>query len=255
MDIKSLVKQHILTILCILALVALMLPFLSVTAEVESSFVTSDASTTTSGFDAIQKVFLGWGLVLGPVLLIAMNYIKKLEKYKGILAIIVPIVCLVIEVITFFQAKGISASASGGNAFVSMEVNASLGIGFFVLILVYLGMIVAGAVLYHNFTLDKAGLERLKTEGADLFGSGFDKLKEASANIINSSDEKGSNVQSNEGSAISGNDSQKPIKKSTNHNKTQETLSLIEKLASMRDSGILTEEEFQAKKQQLLEEI
>ena len=254
MNFKSLLKQHILTILCVIALVVLILPFFSVTAEMEILGQSSSSSTTTTGFDAIKEVFLGWGLVLGPILLVAMNYVKQLEKHKGLLAIIVPIVCLLIEIITFFQAKGASASASGGNGMASAEIKATLGIGFFALILVYLGMVVAGAVLYHNFTLDKAGLERLKTEGADLFGDVINKIKEGSFNIINSANEKISNNQSNTTKASS-EENQRPQKKTINHNKVEETLCLIEKLATMKESGILTEEEFTNKKQELLEEI
>lgn len=247
MDIKKLLNQHILTILCAVSLLVLFLPFLSVTAEMEILGASSSSTATTTGYGAIGNAFLGWGLIIGPALLVAMNYIKQLEKYKGLLAIVVPIACIVIEIITFFQAKGASASASAGGA--SAEVNASMGIGFFLLILVYLGMIVSGAVLYHNFTLDKQGLARLKTEGTDLLGSSLDKIKGSGANIINSASEKFSNRQSNSG------ESDNAPKKSINHNKSEEILCLIEKLASMKEKGILTEEEFAAKKQELLEEI
>lgn len=254
MNIKELLKQHILTILCTVALILLFLPFFSMNTEMEILGQSSSSSTTITGFDAIKEVFLGWGLVIGPILLVAMNYVKQLEKHKGLLSIIVPVVCLFIEIITFFQAKGASASASGGNGMASAEIRASLGIGFFALLLVYLGMIVAGAVLYHNFTLDKAGLERLKSEGTDIFGDGLNKIKEGRTNIINSASEKISNIQANPTNTTN-DETQKVVKKSINHNKIQETLDLIEKLSTMKDNGILTEEEFTTKKQELLEEI
>lgn len=257
MDIKTLLKQHILTILCAVAILALFLPFFSVTSEMEMQYanVSSSSTATTTGFGAVTKTLLGWALVIGPILLVAMNYVKKLEKYKGLLAIAVPVVCLVFEIITFFTAKGSSVSASGGNGAVGMEIKATLGIGFFVLILVYLGMIVAGAVLYHNFTLDKAGLERLKAEGADMFSGGIGKLKESGTNLVHSASDKISNMQSNRNSDSSNEEAPKPQKKSIKHNKVEETLSLIEKLASMKENGVLTEEEFTAKKKELLEGI
>lgn len=254
MNIKNLLKQHILTVLCAVSLIVLFLPFLSVTAKMEIVGQSSSSTSTITGFGAIGEAFLGWGLVLGPIILVAMNYVKQLEKHKGLLAIIVPIICIIIEIITFFQAKGASASASGGNGMASAEIDASMGIGFFVLILVYVGMIVAGAVLYHNFTLDKAGLERLKAESADLFGDGLNKIKESGANIINSVSEKNSNAETNTVTS-SGDELQKASKKNINHSKTEEVLALIEKLATMKENGILTEEEFSVKKQELLEEI
>lgn len=250
MDIKRLLKQHILTILCVVALAALLLPFLSTTAEVSSSLVGSSKSTaSTSGITAIGFAFLGWGLVLGPVLLVVMNYIKSLEKYKGLLAIVVPIVCIIIEIITFFLAKSASVAASNSTGFMNMEVKTSLGIGFFVLIFVYLGMIVAGAVLFHNFTLDKAGLERLKNESANLISGLKDHeiLSGAKSNTVAPA--------SDPAVTASGGQISKTAKTSLNCNKTQEILGLIEKLATMKDQGILTEEEFSSKKQQLLEEI
>ena len=88
------------------------------------------------------------------------------------------ITCIVIEIITFFSAKSKCAAASGGNALVDVDVDASIGFGFILLIVVYAAMIVAGAVYYHNYTLDKAGLERLKSEGAGLIGKAGDKIKE-----------------------------------------------------------------------------
>lgn len=255
MDFKSLLKRHILTILCVIALLVLFLPFFSVTSEMEIMGQSSVSKATITGFNAVTKTFLGWALIIGPILLVVMNYVKQLEKRKGLLAIAVPIVCLVFEIITFFQAKSVSVSATGGDGMASMDVKTVLGIGFFALILVYLGMIVAGAVLYHNFTLDKAGLERLKTEGADLLGGGIGKLKESGTNIINSASDKISNIQLKQNSDSTNEETQKPSKKSVNHNKIQETLSLIEKLASMKESGVLTEEEFTEKKKELLEEI
>lgn len=178
MDFKNLFKQHGLTILCGVAVVALFLPFLSVNAEMEVMGASSSSSSSITGFGAMSRAFLGWGLLLGPVLLVAMNYVKQLEKHKGLLAIAVPAVCLVIEIITFFMAKSADVSASGGGGLVSADVSASVGIGFIILFVVYVAMIVAGAVLYHNYTLDKAGLERLKNEGAGLVGKASDKIKE-----------------------------------------------------------------------------
>lgn len=254
MDVKTIFKQHGLTILSAAAVLALVLPFISVTASVEILGSSGQSETVTTGFGAIGTTLLGLGLIVGPVLLVAMNYIKQLEKYKGLLAMGVPVLCLLIEVITFFIAKGASAAASAGGGAVNAEVSASMGIGFFVLILIYLGMIVSGAVLYFNFTFDKQGLERLKSEGADIFGNSFEKIKEGGANIINSASEKISNMQ--DGAVKNTADgTQKPQKKTLNYNKVEEVLSLIEKLADMKEKGILTEEEFAEKKKELLEEI
>ena len=116
-------------------------------------------------------------------------------------------------------------------------------------------MIIAGAVLYHNFTLDKSGLEKLKNDSVNFVNSGIDKIKEGGTNIVNSASEKMASMQENADNETHNPQNQKPAKKPLNFNKTQETLALIEKLSEMKKSGILTDEEFSAKKQQLLEEI
>lgn len=160
--LKSLVKIHILTICAIISIISMAMPFVIVKAEADIAGYAGNSTSTTSGFSSISRSIFALLLIVGPILIIAMNYIKPLEKYKAILAIMVPIVCIISLIIVFFQVKSATVSASGGGY--AMEVSASLGVGAIFALFSYLATIVAGAVTYYNFTLDKKGFEKLKKE-------------------------------------------------------------------------------------------
>ena len=246
MDIKALFKKHMLTIFAVISLIALALPLCTIVTETESFIGSTSAKATVSGFSAMGKSFFAYFMLIGPALIIAMNYIKPLEKYKGILAIAIPLVCIVSAILVFIQVKGSSASAS--NEYASAEISANIGIGLILAFLSYIATAVAGAVTYHNFTLDKAGIE---------------KLKQSSKEMINSVSSKASEVVSNvrsEKSEISENGKEAPARTSNTVKKTDlshadDVLAVIEKLHSMKEKGMLSEEEFAEKKKALLEEI
>jgi hypothetical protein len=185
-----------------------------------------------------------------------MNYVKQLEKYKGVLAIIVPIVCIISLIIVLLTAKSFSPSASA-NEYASAEVDLKVGIGAILLLISYIATVVAGAVTYHSFTLDKAGIDKLKAEATGLIDATQNKISGVIQDISNHSETPNRTSEHQNRTALSN-----PIaisvplhKKPNNLNRIDEILSLIERLAQMKDAGVLTEEEFLNKKQKLLEEI
>lgn len=256
--IMELVKTHILSILSAFSVLLLLLPIVNVVTSSESAYVGSQsASSAVNGFSILGVSIFGYFLLIGPVLLVAMNYVKPLEPYKGLLAVAVPAVCVVCLIIFLIQAGSIY-SASASNAYASAKISCEIGIGAILLFVSYGATMIAGAVTYHNFTLDKAGLEKLKESGANL----FDNAKEKMQNIHFPS---GNQAQADPSAPVNAEPSAaangapaapaKPVKKLANLNRMDEVLALIEKLSKMKEAGILTEEEFTAKKQQLLEEI
>lgn len=266
----EIIKKHMIPILCILSIIFLALPIAKVSTELSSTFVEFSSDTAVTGFDSLSNNVLAYILILAPAALIAANYIASLGKYKGILAIVVPIVCMVFLVITIIRAKSTSAEAS--NEYASAEVTLKVGIGAILLFISYLATIVAGAVTYHDFTLDKAGMEKLKENATTFLGNTQEKLKENATTLLGNTQEIFSETVKNvssrastielpkTGCSESGADAApaipKPaVKKSLNINRIEEILTLIEKLAQMRDSGVLSEEEFTQKKRQLLDEI
>lgn len=226
-------RKNLLVLLCAIALIALLLPMYSVTASVDSAFFSGSESQNVSGFQAIEGSFFAVLLVVGPLLLIAMNFIKKLERHQGLLAIVIPLICIVSLIIVLIAAG--SADNSGGNEYFSASTSVGIGFGAILDFLAYAGMIVVGAVKYHNFTFDKAGVERMKAEGAEILSGAKDRVSAAAQTVSAAA------AQS--------------AKQNVNVNGTEDILGLIRKLSEMKDNGILTEEEFAEKKAQLLSEI
>ena len=253
------VKKHIITILCILSILLLALPLASVTTNtqvsIDSEFMDVDippveTKASFSGFQALGKSVFAYLLIIGPVLLIAMNYIEQLRKYKGLLAIAVPAVCIAALIIVLLSVKSFSVSASTDVS--SLEVKVTWGIGAFLLLASHGATALAGAVTYHDFKMNKEGLAKLKDSAGELLDSAQQKVSglmqerthspEAAASVKNEAAAPASAPQ--------------PVKKApVAVKRVDEVLALIEKLAGMKQAGILTEEEFSAKKKQLLEEI
>ena len=270
---KQFILRNLITILCALCVIALFLSFVSMSVKVESSFVGSSSQTTTvSGWSALSNFPLGWLLLLGPVLLVAMNYIKQLEKFKGLLAIIVPILCIAVLFFTLSDAKAqisVANNAMGaigdmaGSVMEDMDfdygdgdydedssegmavgakADVSAGIGFYLLLIANVGIIVSGAVTYFGLRLND--LSSVKESGKAILSSARE--------VTNINREESSSVPAAKPAVRAS------IPKATESvikNSAEDALQLIERLAKMRDSGILTEEEFQEKKKDLLKGV
>lgn len=241
---KDIIKQHGIIILCAISIAVLLLPLATVVASIDVMGTTTNSEVSVTGFSALGESIFGYFLIIGPAVLIAMNYVKALGKYKGILAIAVPIVCLIALVIVVIQAKS-AGNVNASNEYASAEVSLSVGIGAILAGLCYIATAIVGAITYHDFNLEKAGLGKLKESGSELLNSMQEKFSQGAQT-----------VSGGEESAAPATEVKKSVaKKSENLNCIDEILALIEKLSKMKDSGILTEEEFSEKKKQLLGEI
>lgn len=242
---NEILKKHSLTILCVLSIVLLALPMVSVTASYEVFGHEQTSEASASGFSAMSSGIFGYLMVVGPALLIAMNYIKPIEKYKGILAVAVPVVCLIALIITVMNAGSLSASAS--NEVAEAEVSVSVSIGAILVGLSYVATAIAGMVTYHNFNLSNVNLDKIKNSGANLISAVQSKTGAVQSKTSESVEDDTAPVQPKEKPSV--------YKTAMNVNRVDEILALIERLAKMKESGILTEDEFAQKKQQLLEEL
>ena len=255
---KNMLKTHLLTVLCVVSLIAMFLPFANISTSMSVAGSGGSASQSVTGFSAAKDGILGFVLLIGPAVLIAMNYVKQLEKYKSILAVAVPVICVVVGIIVLFQAKSSGVKASGGGGLVDIEVKMTPAIGSIIALLSYIGTGIVGAMTYHDLTLDKAGLERLKQEGGQFLKTAKASVSEAAQNVsgaVQSATAKGEASVDSGDAPVAKTEAKPAAKKSVNLNKTDEVLAMIEKLSKMKDAGVLTEEEFNEKKKQLLSEI
>ena len=251
------IKKHLITILSVVSIVLLFLPLITTSVEMETSFLDDTQSTKKmTGFSMLAESIVTYLLLVGPALLVAMNYINKLGKHKGTIAIAVPVVCIIALIIVCIQAGRGNVSAESD--YVSMETKVRPALGMFLLFADYVATIIAGAITYHNFSLDKVDLDKIKVGAGELISVAQEKVVDAIQMVSSNIGENHSNENSSD-DTNSPDSSARTIKPASrrpvNINHTEEILTLIEKLAKMRDSGILTDEEFTNKKQQLLEEI
>ena len=250
---RNILKNHLLTILCFTSLIVLALPLAKVVSSVDiGGYSGGSAEVVISGFEALKSSFFAYILILGPILLIAMNYIKPLEPYKGILAIIVPIVSLISLIIVVVTAA--SSSVSADSQYLTVDVETKIGIGAILAGLSYIGTIVAGAITYHNFALDEFNIKNIKNSGAAILSTAHEKISSTVHSVSQSASET-SDYTANPVKESKEPSVKTPVKRNTNLNRVDEILKLIERLSEMQKNGILTEEEYTAKKQQLLEEI
>ena len=262
---KEFILKNLITICCVASVILLFLPFANATVEMESSFIDASSSTSVSGFDTIMgsnATLIAWIMLISPIVLVAMNYIKQLDKYKSILAIILPVLSIISAIITLFSA-GASSEASAMGESASASVKLTPNIGFFLVIIAYIGTFIAGAITFYGLKLSKEGIaefgNKLKEEGLssveqmkDLGNKASEKVSNMSSNIKHTE----GNTTENNVSVASSNDlpTQKPVKK-TNLNQVNDVLELIKQLSEMKEQGILTEEEFSEKKKELLSQI
>lgn len=239
------IQKNLLTILCVIAIAAMALPLCSVSVSIDSDFISSDSSTSMTGFAAMSESFFAILLVAGPAILIAMNYIKKLEAYQGLLVTAVPLICILSLIFVLFEAK--SGNVASQAAGYGMEVKVRAGIGAILDFAAYLGMAAIGAVKYHNVTLNANSLERMKSAGSDLLNSAKEKAAVVAQSISSGAEAASDRAQSAPQSA--------PQPHRGRNNQAEDVLALIKHLHEMKESGILTEQEFAEKKEQLLSEI
>lgn len=237
MDIKEILKKNLVTILCVISLLSLAFPIITMTTEYSDEAVT--------GFAAINKSIMAVILIAGPVLLVAMNYIKPLENYKGLLAIGIPALCLISLIIVFFTVKaGADAGAGAFEAF-GAEIEIKVGFGAILAAISYIVTGVVGLKENQNIKLKKLNLDKLKTGSSNFVGAMQEKAAQVADRVKSASTDSASVSVAEE-----------PAKKKTvSADRTEEILSLIEKLSKMKEAGVLTEEEFVEKKKALLEEI
>ena len=105
MDIKKLLNTHLLTIFAIISIISLAMPFVIIKSEVEVLGQSINKEVVINGFQALNTSLFTLILIIAPALVATMNYIKPIENYKGIIAIVAPVVCIVSLIIVFFTSQ------------------------------------------------------------------------------------------------------------------------------------------------------
>ena len=159
---NAFIRNNIMTIIAAVSIVLLFLPFVSFYAKdsgVTSEFLSASGMETIFG---IKKIKIGTNtsifaifLLVVPIIMIVMNYIKQLNPYKKIIAVVMPVVGIIMEIITLLDIKSLIDSYVEQAQMDSSMIHMSIGIGFILIIVLYVLMAVCGLMIYHNFKLPK----------------------------------------------------------------------------------------------------
>lgn len=157
----SFIRNNIITICTICSIIFLFLPFagFSATSTIEGTTMESNTSKT-NGFETIfgikdikvgtnTSVFAVFLLII-PVLIIVLNYIKISKLPKKWIAVVAPLFGIIVEIITVLDIRGLYRTFITGD---NVKLKTSLGIGFFLILVSYLFILGISLVIYHNFKL------------------------------------------------------------------------------------------------------
>jgi len=271
---KNFILKNIVTIACIASIIILLLPY--AVFKVENEFLPEPEITKFNGFDLVfgdGSNFFGWIILLVPIVLVLMNYIEKIKKFKTILTICLPLLSVMSGILSFFSVKRFATVAGGaGDAIASIggvEQKSSFtpSIGFWLVIVVNICIAILGIMLMYGISLSKNSFNELKeriSSDAQNGANGFlDSIQNSIGNdYVPQSDSKvntdsenntGNETEQNKKSASQFIRPSAP--KKTNIDNAQGIMDLIKDLNKMKEDGVLTQEEFDEKKKELLSQL
>lgn len=131
------VKKNLLKILCVIALIALFFPM--ATVSIENDYYDAEVEVV-SGLTAAFQGYVALLLIVGPIALIAADYLENIKQYKPIMVLAVPVICIIVTFVAYLQASSIAAIAD--NAYV--DVTSNLGFGGVLCIIAHIGIAIVG---------------------------------------------------------------------------------------------------------------
>lgn len=149
------IRKNAMAICALISLVLTFLPFFGFFAGAEGY----EEKVTVTGITALfgeNRTIISLTLFIGPILIIIMNYINALKPYRRIIALLVPLLCIIFEIFTAVALRSIcmnymgiadsTAGAFGG----SVDYDTSLLIGFWFILLSYILTAIIGFITYYG---------------------------------------------------------------------------------------------------------
>ena len=116
-----------------------------------------------TGFSSIQgSTIFAIIMILCPIAMIALDFIPHIESKRKLLAIAIPtlgIASTVLNLIFCFNSLGNFVELVGDE----IGVAPGMQIGFILVMVGFIATLVTALIKYHNVTLDKEGLEKVKS--------------------------------------------------------------------------------------------
>jgi len=163
---KAFFKKHLLTICSAVTFIFFFLPFISVGI----SMMGQSFSESVNVFDFLFDDFsiFAWLAFLSLAGLVAINYVKQLEKYKKLLTVVLPAVGLISTIILYLTETSDIPSQY-----------VSIGVGFFFILIGFIACFVVGTMSTRGLEFNKEGFSQLgSTIKNDTFTNAEDKPEE-----------------------------------------------------------------------------
>lgn len=276
---KEFILKNLMTIICGITIVALFFPFIGVSADVGvGGFSANSGEVSVEGYLIIfDGGFLGILMELCITLIILSAYLPQLKPYRKIACAassVIGLICLFI--VPNLIAKSINSESGGG---VEVKAHISYKFGFWLMLICYVALIAMSVIQFLGLrgnkvfdAINQTSVPNNQGEAApndvsEMFKNMAQNISENAANAVgNIKSKMSSNTAPQEPpvqqaqivqamptvqQAPISNNVSVPVQKGN----PEETMKHIKELYEMKEAGILTEEEFNEKKQEFLKMI
>lgn len=281
---KEFILKNLMAILCGITIIALFMPFIGVDASVSAGgFSASTGEVTFIGYAIISEGgFLGILIELCVAIIIASAYLPQLKQYRKIACAassVIGFICLFVVPHSISKAV---AAADGSVDGVDVKVKISYKLGFWIMLICYIALIAMSVIQFLGLkgnkvfdAINQSGdSEDTATSGAtaEKFKSMAQNIASGASNAVGGIKDKISSRQTQQDQAAQ---QAQPVQQNQANSQTQtssdvgvssspapvekgnpeEAMRRIKELFEMKEAGILTEEEFNEKKQEFLQKI
>lgn len=153
------IRKNIMSFCALISIVFAFFPFASFCAkagDVTGNKITVSGFETLFGANEIKvgsnNSIFGLIILLVPIIIIVMNYIKPLKPFKKYITVGAPALGIIGEFITFFDLRGTFKTFIQDEG---AKLSSSLGIGFFLILASFILTAVVGLMIYHGMELPK----------------------------------------------------------------------------------------------------
>ena len=276
------ILKNLTGIFCGAIIICFLLPFFSASVSVSAGSVSSSNSEAMTGFQVLTEGgFFEKLLIVIPILIIIANYIPQIDKYKKIVSLVLSVA----NIVLLFIVPG-QMSAQGGGGSTSMNVETSYEIGFWLMLIFSILIAVIALIQFFNLKGNKVfdtinSTENTTTNNTSASKSpkiNLNKISDVAKNTASNVSSQIKNAANNTSGAVRTQSQsvsasnvntrsvpnkvkvQEPARAeqrvvSVNNLDFDEATERIKKLYEMKEAGILTEQEFNAKKQEMLKSI
>lgn len=276
---KEFILKNLMTIICGITIIALFFPFIGVSADVGvGGFSANTGDVTFIGYTIISDGgFLGILMELCITLIILSAYLPQLKPYRKIACAassVIGLICLFI--VPNLIAKSINSESGGG---VEVKAHISYKFGFWLMLICYVALIAMSVIQFLGLrgnkvfdAINQTSVPNNQGEAApndvsERFKNIAQNISENAANAVGNIKNKISSntvpqeptVQQAQSVQLMSTVQQTPISNNVSvpvqKGNPEETMKHIKELFEMKEAGILTEEEFNEKKQEFLKMI